>query len=90
MYLLHQEIGFALIRWARNHGMGVGATLLAVLACVLLLSWIVHRYAERPLSALMKRMLDAPGIFPLRADPPVRDRAADRERNSNDMAGSSR
>lgn len=90
VYLLHQEIGFALIRWARNHGMGVGATLLAVLACVLLLSWIVHRYAERPLSALMQRMLDAPGIFPLRADPPVRDRAADRERNSNDMAGSSR
>ncbi|MEV7524004.1 acyltransferase [Streptomyces sp. NPDC091371] len=90
VYLLHQEIGFALIRWARDHGMGVGVTLLGTLAVVLLLSWIVHRYAERPLSALMKRMLDAPGLVLHKADPPVRPRAANPERKTMDTAGPAR
>ncbi|MEU8432753.1 acyltransferase [Streptomyces sp. NPDC029216] len=80
VYLLHQEIGFALIRWARDQGVGVWPTLGAVLAAVLLLSWIVHRYAERPLSALMRRMLDAPGLALPKSDPPVRSRAALDER----------
>ncbi|MCX5378020.1 acyltransferase [Streptomyces sp. NBC_00091] len=75
VYLLHQEIGFALIRWARDHGIGVWATLIAALAAILLLSWVVHRYAERPLSALMRRMLDAPGLALPKSDPPVRSRA---------------
>ncbi|MFJ8017827.1 acyltransferase family protein [Streptomyces sp. NPDC096339] len=90
VYLLHQEIGFALIRWARNHGMGIGVTLLGTLAAVLLLSWIVHRYAERPLSALMKRMLDAPGLHLPKADPPVRRRAANEERKTMETAGPAR
>ncbi|MFF4581950.1 acyltransferase family protein [Streptomyces sp. NPDC001389] len=79
VYLLHQEIGFALIRWTRLQGVGVWPTLAAALAAVLLLSWLVHRYAERPLSALLRRMLDAPGLALPKSDPPVRSRAATTE-----------
>ncbi|MEU3722080.1 acyltransferase [Streptomyces sp. NPDC031705] len=82
VYLLHQEIGFALIRWARDQGMGVWPALLAALAAILLLSWLVHRYAERPLSALMRRMLDAPGLALPKSDPPVRSRAVITERSA--------
>ncbi|MFJ6720973.1 MULTISPECIES: acyltransferase [unclassified Streptomyces] len=88
VYLLHQEIGYALIRWARNEGMDLPVTLLGTLAVVLLLAWIVHRYAERPLSALLKRMLDAPGLTLPKTDPPVRRRATNAERNAMDTAGS--
>ncbi|MFD7028159.1 acyltransferase family protein [Streptomyces sp. NPDC059917] len=77
VYLLHQEIGFALITWGRNNGVGVYPMLALALAAILLLAWIVHRYAERPLSALLKRMLDAPGLSLPKHDPPVRRRAGD-------------
>ncbi|MFG2293638.1 acyltransferase family protein [Streptomyces sp. NPDC048603] len=86
VYLLHQEIGFALIRWARLQGIGVWPALAGTLAAVLLLSWLVHRYAERPLSALLKRMLDAPGMTLGRTDPPVVRHAG----TSTNTGGSSR
>lgn len=90
VYLLHQEIGFALIHWGRGHGIAIKVILPAALAIVLLLAWIVHRYAERPLSALLKRMLDAPGLRLPKSDPPVRDRQAERERKAMDTAGTAR
>lgn len=90
VYLLHQEIGFALIHWGREHGLAIRVILPAALAIVLLLAWIVHRYAERPLTTLLKRMLDAPGLRLPKADPPVRDRAATREHKAMDTAGSAR
>ncbi|MFJ3878270.1 acyltransferase family protein [Streptomyces sp. NPDC090077] len=89
VYLLHQEIGFALIRWFRNLGMGAWPTLGAVLTALLVLSWLVHRYAERPLSALMRRMLDAPGLALPKSDPPVRSRAATTERPAVPAEGAS-
>ncbi|MET9698340.1 acyltransferase [Streptomyces sp. NPDC006529] len=78
VYLLHQELGWAMIRWGRDHGIAPYPLLAMCLAVILSLAWLVHRYAERPLSAWLKRLLDGArgpqGALP-KSDPPVRARA---------------
>ncbi|MEU2627774.1 acyltransferase [Kitasatospora sp. NPDC007106] len=76
LYLLHQEIGWALIRYGRDLHVRPEPLLLICLAVLLLLSWSVHRFAERPLSARLQRLFDGrPRLLP-RTDPPVVPRAA--------------
>ncbi|MGW0391898.1 acyltransferase family protein [Streptomyces sp. NPDC003042] len=74
VYLLHQELGWAMIRWGRDHGIAPFQLLAICLAVILLLSWLVHRFAERPLSALLKRLLDGAKVSLPKSDPPVRPR----------------
>ncbi|MFD3721079.1 acyltransferase family protein [Streptomyces sp. NPDC058674] len=74
VYLLHQELGWAMIRWGRDHGIAPFHLLALCLAVILLLSWLVHRFAERPLSALLKRLLDGAKVSLPKSDPPVRPR----------------
>ncbi|KPI26385.1 acyltransferase 3 [Actinobacteria bacterium OV450] len=72
VYLLHQEVGFAMIRWGRDHGIAPFALLAMCLAVILLLAWLVHRFVERPLSGVLKRLLDGARLTLPKADPPVR------------------
>ncbi|MFD9129295.1 acyltransferase family protein, partial [Kitasatospora sp. NPDC059571] len=76
VYLLHQEIGWALIRYGRDLHVRPAPLLAACLAVVLTLAWCVHRLAERPLSAALQRLFDGRGPVLPAGDPPVLARAA--------------
>jgi len=56
-YLLHQRIGYVLIRTAHQHT-GLPAPVLIAGAVVVLLgaAWLVHRFVERPLAPLLRRI----------------------------------
>ncbi|MCB5179107.1 acyltransferase family protein [Streptomyces antimicrobicus] len=71
VYLLHQELGWAMIRWGRDHGIAPFPLLAICLTVILLLSWLVHRFVERPLSGVLKRLLDGARLTVPKADPPV-------------------
>ncbi|MFJ9610104.1 acyltransferase family protein [Kitasatospora sp. NPDC101176] len=58
LYLLHQEIGFEIITRLRPH-LAPYPTFFLVLAVMLVLAHLVHRFVERPLAPRMRRMLDA-------------------------------
>ncbi|MDX3236776.1 acyltransferase [Streptomyces sp. ME03-5709C] len=47
LYLLHEELGWALIRELYGH-LGAWATLGVTTAALIVLSWLVHRFVERP------------------------------------------
>ncbi|MFF0293541.1 acyltransferase family protein [Kitasatospora sp. NPDC004614] len=85
VYLLHQEIGWAMIRLARHQGIGHKTTLLLCLIFILALSWVVHRYGERPLSKLLKRLMDAKTLSLPKADPPVKRREQAPEAAADDQ-----
>jgi peptidoglycan/LPS O-acetylase OafA/YrhL len=57
-YLLHQRIGYSLIRTAHAHT-GLPAWVLITSAVVILLAaaWLVHRLVERPLAPLLRRRI---------------------------------
>ncbi|OLB81734.1 MAG: hypothetical protein AUI14_02520 [Actinobacteria bacterium 13_2_20CM_2_71_6] len=56
LYLLHGVIGFTMIRWLYP-AVPKWVLLSGLLTGMLLLSWLVHRYVERPVSTLLKRGL---------------------------------
>jgi peptidoglycan/LPS O-acetylase OafA/YrhL len=58
LYLLHEEIGWWLISELRTR-MNPYVMVLGIVAALLLLSWLVHRLVERPLSKVLKRRLTA-------------------------------
>lgn len=58
LYLLHQEIGTTMICRLRQ-SLQPYTVLAIVVPTVLLLAYLVHRLAERPLSRLMKKGLDS-------------------------------
>ncbi|MFJ3204972.1 acyltransferase family protein [Streptomyces sp. NPDC086989] len=72
VYLLHQELGWAMIRWGRDHGIAPFPLLAMCLAVILSLAWLVHRFVERPLSGVLKRLLDGARLTLPKTDPPVR------------------
>ncbi|MER6995014.1 acyltransferase [Streptomyces sp. NPDC000410] len=47
LYLLHEELGWAMIRELYGH-VGAWATLGITTAVLIVLSWLVHRFVERP------------------------------------------
>jgi len=57
-YLLHQRIGYSLIRAGHDHT-GLPASVLIIGAVVILLTaaWLVHRLVERPLAPLLRRRI---------------------------------
>jgi peptidoglycan/LPS O-acetylase OafA/YrhL len=58
LYLLHQQIGETIIRTFDNR-VPAWLLLVGVFGVMLTLSWLVHRYAERPLAARARRVLMA-------------------------------
>ncbi|MEW2416062.1 acyltransferase [Streptomyces sp. NPDC046866] len=56
LYLVHQSLGVRVI-WHRNEQWGAWPTLLGVIAGAVLIAWLLHRLAERPLTRLLRRML---------------------------------
>ncbi len=58
LYLLHQQIGETLIR-SLDHRVPSWVLLVAVFAFMLLLSWLVQHYAERPLARRVRTALMA-------------------------------
>ncbi|HWS36657.1 MAG TPA: acyltransferase [Actinoplanes sp.] len=57
-YLLHQRIGYSFVRYTYERT-GLPAWLLITTAILLVLAmaWLVHRYAERPLSRWLRRVM---------------------------------
>jgi Predicted acyltransferases len=58
LYLLHQQIGETLIR-SLDHRVPSWALLVGVFALMLLLSWLVQHYTERPLARRIRTALTA-------------------------------
>lgn len=56
LYLLHQEIGFAVLRLARDT-VPAAALVPLVIAGLMVLSWLVHRLVEVPTARFLKRGL---------------------------------
>ena len=56
LYLLHQDIGWAMIS-KLQHRVPHIPLVLGVLIAMLGLAWLVHRYVERPVARLMRRSL---------------------------------
>lgn len=66
LYLLHDVIGFTMIRWL-HRAIPHWPLMLGLLAAMLVLAWLVHRFVERPVSALLKRWIRH-GIADIRAE----------------------
>ncbi|MCM2388457.1 acyltransferase family protein [Streptomyces albipurpureus] len=56
LYLLHEELGWALIRELYGH-LGAWPTLGVTVGILVALSWLVHRYVERPSVTWLKKRL---------------------------------
>ncbi|MGY1703211.1 acyltransferase family protein [Geodermatophilus sp. SYSU D00697] len=57
-YLLHLSIGYAIINWLYvGAGLSAHVVLPATLGAILGLSWLVHRFVEKPLAKVLKRHL---------------------------------
>jgi peptidoglycan/LPS O-acetylase OafA/YrhL len=59
LYLTHEHMGLLVIYGLRDQ-MSPGAVLAVTAVLMLLLAYAVHRLGEKPLSRLLKRMLDKP------------------------------
>ncbi|WP_367323091.1 acyltransferase family protein [Streptomyces sp. HUAS ZL42] len=57
LYLLHEELGWAMIRTLYGH-LGAWATLGITTAALLLLSWLVHRFVEKPSQRWLRNALE--------------------------------
>ncbi|MFC5804404.1 acyltransferase family protein [Streptomyces formicae] len=57
LYLLHEELGWAMIRTLYGH-VGAWATLGITTALLLLLAWLVHRFVERPSQKWLRATLE--------------------------------
>ncbi|MFC4503260.1 MULTISPECIES: acyltransferase family protein [Streptomyces] len=57
LYLLHEELGWAMIRTLYGH-LGAWATLGATTAALLVLSWLVHRLVEKPSQNWLRKALE--------------------------------
>ncbi|MEU1780744.1 acyltransferase [Streptomyces abikoensis] len=71
LYLLHQAIGLTVLHHLRNRVSAL-PLVLGVIATMLLLSWLVHRFVEQPVSKwLGKAMKRAMTDLRKHSDPPV-------------------
>ncbi|RFU23439.1 acyltransferase family protein [Geodermatophilus marinus] len=63
-YLIHQNVGYTMIGvLAGRHGVSAYVVLPATVLAMLLLSWLLHRLVERPVSAFLQRQLRRPGLL---------------------------
>jgi peptidoglycan/LPS O-acetylase OafA/YrhL len=57
-YLMHQRIGYSLIRTAHAHtGLPAWALISGAVVVLLAVAWLVHRLVERPLAPLLRRRI---------------------------------
>jgi peptidoglycan/LPS O-acetylase OafA/YrhL len=64
-YLLHQRIGYRLIRTAYQHtGLPAGVLIAGAVVVLLVLAWLVHRLVERPLASVLRARILARGRKP--------------------------
>ncbi|MEV4190946.1 acyltransferase family protein [Streptomyces toxytricini] len=56
LYLVHQSLGVRVI-WRWNEQWGAWPTLLGVIGGVVLIAWLLQRLVERPLTRLLRRMM---------------------------------
>ncbi|MGW6707043.1 acyltransferase family protein [Streptomyces sp. NPDC054956] len=56
LYLVNQSLGVRVI-WRWNEQWGAWPTLLGVTAGVVLVAWLLHRWVERPLVRLLRRLM---------------------------------
>ncbi|MGW5347181.1 acyltransferase family protein [Streptomyces sp. HUAS TT3] len=63
LYLVHQSLGVRVI-WRWNEQWGAWPTLLGVIAGAVLTAWLLHRLVERPLTRLLRRLMDVQGERP--------------------------
>ncbi|MFC3381915.1 acyltransferase family protein [Couchioplanes caeruleus subsp. azureus] len=69
-YLLHQRIGYIVIRYGYEHtGLSVGLLVAGTLAVMLVPAWLVHRCVERPFGPRMRDALRR-GVEAVRAATP--------------------
>ncbi|MFB7337444.1 acyltransferase [Streptomyces adustus] len=57
LYLLHEELGWAMIRTLYGH-LGAWATLAVTTVALLVLSWLVHRFVEKPSQNWLRAALE--------------------------------
>jgi peptidoglycan/LPS O-acetylase OafA/YrhL len=63
-YLLHQMIGYSMIKVLHaERGITAYVVLPGTVLAMLLLAWLVHRFVERPLGAVLKRQLSNPALL---------------------------
>jgi peptidoglycan/LPS O-acetylase OafA/YrhL len=54
-YLVHQRVGYVLIRTVQKHtGLPAGVVIAGAVVVLLALAWLVHRLVERPLAPLLR------------------------------------
>ncbi|MDR7276775.1 hypothetical protein [Catenuloplanes atrovinosus] len=59
-YLLHPRVGFTMMRYAHERvGLPAPVLLVAAVAALLALAWLVHRLVERPLTPALRRLIAA-------------------------------
>ncbi len=57
-YLLHQRIGYSFVRYTHEHtGLPAWTLIAGAILLVLGLAWLVHRYAEQPLTRWLRRTM---------------------------------
>ncbi|GID32532.1 peptidoglycan/LPS O-acetylase OafA/YrhL [Paractinoplanes brasiliensis] len=57
-YLLHQRIGYSMIRTAHTHtGLPAPVLIAGAVGVLLAAAWLVHRWVERPLAPVLKRLV---------------------------------
>ncbi|MEV7216065.1 acyltransferase [Kitasatospora cineracea] len=70
LYLLHEVIGWTVLRWLHGRGMGPWPAVGTVTAAMLAAAWLVHRLVERPLAPVLRRGVDR-ALEQLRAAEPA-------------------
>ncbi|MBU6463345.1 MAG: acyltransferase [Bradyrhizobium sp.] len=79
LYLIHQDVGYMIIKWAgiSTTGFGLLERAIALPACLILIAWLVYRLVERntikPLTTFLVRLVPAP---PSDENPQLRGNAA--------------
>ncbi|MEV6597821.1 acyltransferase [Actinoplanes sp. NPDC051346] len=75
-YLLHRRVGYVLIQYGHDYtGLPAGALVVGAVAILLVASWLVYRFVERPLGPRLRDAVRR-GIAAAReAEPPLTSRA---------------
>lgn len=57
MYLLHQNIGFCIIKNMESFGFTSEIYIIIPFVLILLMSWLIHTYVEKPISMLSRKLV---------------------------------
>lgn len=57
LYLLHQNIGYLIIRFMEQHGLRSEIWIIIPIVAMVALAWLVNNFIEKPFSERLKRLL---------------------------------